>query len=148
MDSQHFNILPSPDYTISGDTVLISKKANDTNPVEISLKGLVEGQFSPVLSLTLIDSQDREFSMGEGYYKELIQITAARQSMVPGQQNPPQLSLRSVEPVSSRRQLSQQATQVSQLPKTGDGSSLFLVLLGALFLFGAVYLYDLSSRRL
>ncbi len=49
--------------------------------------------------------------------------------MVPGQQNPPQLSLRSVEPVSSRRQLSQQATQVSQLPKTGDGSSLFLVLL-------------------
>ena len=148
MDTQHFSILPSQDYTISGDTVLISKKANDTNPVEISLKGLVEGQFSPVLSLTLIDSQDREFSMGEGYYKELIQITAARQSMVPGQQNPPQLSLRSVEPVSSRRQLSQQAAQFNQLPKTGDSNSLFLVLLGALFLFGAVYLYDLSSRRL
>ena len=112
------------------------------------MKGLVEGQFSPVLSLNLIDSQDREFGMGEGYYKELVQIAAARQSMVPGQQNPTQLSLRAVEPVSSRRQLSQQATQVSQLPKTGDGSSLFLVLLGALFLFGAVYLYDLSSRRL
>jgi len=112
------------------------------------LKGLVEGQFSPVLSLTLIDSQDREFSMGEGYYKELVQIAAAGQNTIPGQQTPPQLSLSSVQPVSSRRQLSQQATQVSQLPKTGDGSSLFLVLLGALFLFGAVYLYDLSSRRL
>ena len=141
MDTQHFSILPSPDYTISGDTVLISKKADDTNPVELSLKGLVEGQFSPVLSLTLIDSQDREFNMGEGYYKELVQITAARQSMIPGQQNPPQLSLRSVEPVSSRRQL-------SQLPKTGDSSSLFLTLLGALFLFGIVYLYGLSYRRL
>lgn len=148
MDSQHFNILPSPDYTISGDTVLISKKANDTNPVEISLKGLVEGQFSPVLSLTLIDSQDREFGMGEGYYKELIQITAAGQNTIPGQQTPPQLSLRSVEPVSSRRQLSQQATQFSQLPKTGDSRSLFLVLLGVLFLFGVVYLYGLSCRKL
>ena len=148
MDTQHFSILPSPDYTISGDTVLISKKANDTNPVEIGLKGLVEGQFSPVLSLTLIDSQGREFSMGEGYYKELVQIAAAGQSMVPGQQNPPQSSLRSVEPVSPRRQLSQQATQFSQLPKTGDSSSLFLVLLGALFLFGVVYLYGLSYRRL
>jgi len=148
VDSQHFSILPSSGYTISGDTVLISKKANDTNLVEIDLKGLVEGQFSPVLSLTLIDSQGREFSMGEGYYKELVQITEARQSMVPGQQNPPQLSLRSVEPVSSRRQLSQQAAQFNQLPKTGDSSSLFLVLLSALFLFGAVYLYDLSSRRL
>lgn len=109
------------------------------------MKGLVEGQFSPVLSLTLIDNQDREFSMGEGYYKELVQIAAAGQSMVSGQQNPPQLSLRSVEPVSSRRQLSQQATQFSQLPKTGDSNSLFLVLLGVLFLFEAVYLYDLSS---
>ena len=148
MDSQHFNILPSPDYTISGDTVLISKKANDTNPVEISLKGLVEGQFSPVLSLTLIDSQDREFSMGEGYYKEHVQITAAEQNKIPGQQTPPQLSLRSVAPVSSRRQLSQQVAQFNQLPKTGDSSGLFLVSLGALFLFGAVYLYDLSSRRL
>ena len=86
--------------------------------------------------------------MGEGYYKELVQITEARQSMVPGQQNPPQLSLSSVEPVSSRRQLSQQAAQVSQLPKTGDSDSLFLVSLGALFLFGAVYLYGLPSRRL
>ena len=105
MDTQHFSILPSQDYTISGDTVLISKKANDTNPVEISLKGLVEGQFSPVLSLTLIDSQDREFSMGEGYYKELVQIAAAGQNTIPGQQTPPQLSLSSVEPVSSRRQL-------------------------------------------
>ena len=148
MDTQRFSILPGPDYTISGDTVLISKKANDTNPVEIDLKGLVEGQFSPVLSLTLIDSQDREFSMGEGYYKELVQIAAAGQNTIPGQQTPPQLSLRSVEPVSSRRQLSQQAAQFNQLPKTGDGSSLFLVSLGALFLFGAVYLYDLSSRRL
>ena len=148
MDTQRFSILPSPDYTISGDTVLISKKANDTNPVQIGLKGLVEGQFSPVLSLTLIDSQNREFSMGEGYYKELVQIAAAGQSMVSGQQNPPQLSLRSVEPVSPRRQLSQQATQFSQLPKTGDSSSLFLTLLGALFLFGIVYLYGLSYRRL
>ena len=148
MDTQHFSILPSQDYTISGDTVLISKKANDTNPVEISLKGLVEGQFSPVLSLTLIDSQDREFSMGEGYYKELVQIAAAGQNTIPGQQTPPQLSLSSVQPVSSRRQLSQQAAQFNQLPKTGDSNSLFLVLLGALFLFGAVYLYDLSSRRL
>lgn len=148
LDTQHFSILPSSDYTISGDTVLISKKANDTNPVQIGLKGIVEGQFSPVLSLTMIDNQDREFSMGEGYYKELVQITEARQSMVPGQQNPPQLSLRSVEPVSPRRQLSQQAPQVSQLPKTGDNSSLFLVLLGALFLFGVVYLYGLSYRRL
>ena len=86
--------------------------------------------------------------MGEGYYKELIQITAAGQNTIPGQQTPPQLSLRSVEPVSSRRQLSQQATKLSQLPETGAGSSLFLSLLGALFLFGAVYLYDLSSRRL
>ena len=148
LDTQRFSILPSPDYTISGDTVLISKKANDTNPVEIGLKGLVEGKYSPVLSLTLIDSQDREFSMGEGYYRELVQITAARQSKIPGQQNPPQLSLRSVEPVSPRRQLSQQATQFSQLPKTGDSSSLFLTLLGALFLFGIVYLYGLSYRRL
>jgi len=148
MDTQHFSILPSPDYTISGDTVLISKKANDTNPVELSLKGLVEGRFSPVFSLTLIDSQDREFGMGESYYKELVQIAAAGQNTIPGQQTPPQLSLRSVEPVSSRRQLSQQAAQFNQLPKTGDGSSLFLISLGALFLFGAVYLYDLSSRRL
>ena len=77
VDTQHFSILPSPDYTISGDTVLISKKANDTNSIEINLKGMVEGQFSPVLSLTLIDSQDREFSMGEGYYKELVQVAAA-----------------------------------------------------------------------
>ena len=148
VDTQHFSILPSPDYTISGDTVLISKKANDTNSIEINLKGMVEGQFSPVLSLTLIDSQDREFSMGEGYYKELVQVAAARENGIPGQQNPPQLSLRSVEPVSSRRQLSQQATQFGQLPKTGDNSSLFLVLLGALFLFGVVYLYGLSYRRL
>ena len=111
------------------------------------MKGLVEGQFIPVLSLTLIDGQNREFSMGEDYYKELVQITEARQSMVPGQQNPPQLSLRSVEPVSSRRQLSQQAAQASQLPKTGDSSSLLLALLGALFLFGAVCLYGLSMRR-
>ena len=140
MDTQHFSILPSPDYTISGDTVLISKKANDTNPVEIGLKGLVEGQFSPVVSLTLIDSQDREFSMGEDYHKELVQITAARQRiMAPGQQNPPQLNLRSVEPVSPRRKLSQQAPLVSQLPKTGDSRSLFLVLLGVLFLFVVVY---------
>ena len=86
--------------------------------------------------------------MGEDYYKELVQVTAARQSMIPGQQNPPQLNLRSVEHVSPRRQLSQQTPQVSQLPKTGDSSSLFLVLLGALFLFGAVYLYGLSCRRL
>ena len=83
--------------------------------------------------------------MGEGYYKELVQITEARQSMVPGQQTPPQLSLSSVGPVSSRRQLSQQAAQASQLPETGNSNSLFLVLLGVLFLFEAVYLYDLSS---
>ena len=72
LDTQHFSILPSPDYTISSDTVLISKKANDTNPVQIGFKGLVEGQFSPVLFLTLIDSQDREFSIEEGYYRELV----------------------------------------------------------------------------
>ena len=86
--------------------------------------------------------------MGEGYYKEHVQITAAEQNKIPGQQTPPQLSLRSVAPVSSRRQLSQQVAQFNQLPKTGDSSGLFLVSLGALFLFGAVYLYDLSSRRL
>ena len=68
--------------------------------------------------------------------------------MAPGQQNPPQLNLRSVEPVSPRRKLSQQAPLVSQLPKTGDSRSLFLVLLGVLFLFGVVYLYGLSCRKL
>ncbi|WP_164828461.1 glycoside hydrolase family 3 protein, partial [Streptococcus sp. DD11] len=93
VDAQHFSPLPSDSYTVDGDTIIIRRTAGDSQPIMIELKALAAGQFSPISTVRVIDSQERVFSMGSGYYNSVkMQVTAARQETAgypQGGQQPP-----------------------------------------------------------
>ncbi len=129
VNTQHFQFLPSTNYLLEGNQLIINKAAGDLAPVTIFAKAAAAGEHAPILTMEIMDYQARTFSLGQNYY-QFVTVNIA-QPLPPAdvKQEVPKSAHPSQEKHQAHASTAPRQSS-AELPKTGESSSWLSLVMG------------------
>ena len=90
-DSEKMSVVASDAYTVDGNVITVHKDADDVDPITISFKADQAAEdVAPITSISVLDSKDRTFTLGEGAYADQVMDITAAQTETPDQPDEPE----------------------------------------------------------
>lgn len=90
-DSEKMSVVASDAYTVDGNVITVHKDADDVDPITISFKADQAAEdVAPITSISVLDSKDRTFTLGEGAYADQVMEITAAQTETPDQPDEPE----------------------------------------------------------
>lgn len=90
-DSEKMSVVASDAYTVDGNVITVHKDADDVDPITISFKADQAAEdVAPITSISVLDSKDRTFTLGEGAYADQVMDITAAQTVTPDQPDEPE----------------------------------------------------------
>ena len=90
-DSEKMSVIASDAYTVDGNVITVHKDADDVDPITISFKADQAAEdVAPITSISVLDSKDRTFTLGEGAYADQVMDITAAQTETPDQPDEPE----------------------------------------------------------
>lgn len=90
-DSEKMSVVASDAYTVDGNVITVHKDADDVDSITISFKADQAAEdVAPITSISVLDSKDRTFTLGEGAYADQVMDITAAQTETPDQPDEPE----------------------------------------------------------
>ena len=90
-DSEKMSVVASDAYTVDGNVITVHKDADDVDLITISFKADQAAEdVAPITSISVLDSKDRTFTLGEGAYADQVMDITAAQTETPDQPDEPE----------------------------------------------------------